>query len=131
MKLSQIFKKNLAFFRFLVVGAFASIINLLCFYILFYHLKFYETLSYSISYIVGVAVGYFFNKIWSFNYKKKSNKTLFGKYFMVYTFNLLLGMGFFELVLILSNIEELIIQAIGILITAALNYLGLKIFVFR
>ena len=50
---------------------------------------------------------------------------------MVYTFNLLLGMGFFELVLILSNIEELIIQAIVILITAALNYLGLKIFVFR
>ena len=129
--LNFFFGRNFTFFRFLIVGSLASIINLLCFYFLFYKLNVFETLSYSISYIVGVAVGYFFNKIWSFNYKKKSNKILFGKYFMVYTFNLLLGMGFFELVLILSNIEELIIQAIVILITAALNYLGLKIFVFR
>ena len=117
--------------RFLIVGAIASFINLLCFYVLFFQLKIHEILSYSISYILGVAVGYFFNKIWSFNYKKKSNKILFGKYFLVYTFNLLLGMGVFELALILSNIEELIIQAIVIFITAVLNYLGLKIFVFR
>ena len=40
-------------------------------------------------------------------------------------------MWFFELALILSNIEELFIQAIVIFITAVLNYLGLKIFVFR
>jgi len=42
-----------------------------------------------------------------------------------------MGMGVFELVLILSNIEELIIQAIVIIITAISNFLALKIYVFR
>tara|TARA_Y100000991_G_scaffold175124_1_gene137072 strand:- start:12852 stop:13229 length:378 start_codon:yes stop_codon:yes gene_type:complete len=119
------------FLRFLVVGAFASIINLLCFYILFYQLNIHETLSYSISYVLGVVIGYLLNKKWSFNYKNKDNKNLFTKYFLVYTFNLFLGMGFFELIFILYNIEEIAIQFIIIIITAISNFLGLKIFVFR
>lgn len=125
------YKKNQTFIRFIIVGALASIINLLCFYILFYKLNIFEILSYTISYIVGVATGYFFNKKWSFNYKTNSNKALFLKYLLVYIFNLFLGMGFFELIIILTNIEEIITQAIVIIITAASNFLGLKIFVFR
>tara|TARA_B110001450_G_scaffold138776_1_gene130058 strand:- start:2467 stop:2865 length:399 start_codon:yes stop_codon:yes gene_type:complete len=125
------YKNNLTFLRFLIVGAFASIINLLCFYILFYKLNLFEITSYSISYIVGVATGYFFNKKWSFNYKKNSNKSLFYKYLLVYTFNLFIGMVFFELVLILYNIKEFLIQSIVIIITAISNFYGLKIFVFR
>ena len=88
-------------------------------------------MSYSISYVVGVAIGYYFNKKWSFNYKKKSNKALFFKYLLVYTLNLFLGMGFFELVLILLDIEEILVQTIVIIITANLNFLGLKKLVFR
>ena len=125
------YKKNLTFLRFLIVGAFASIINLLCFYILFYKFNIFETLAYSTSYIMGVALGYFFNKRWSFNYKNSSNKDLFSKYLVVYTFNLFLGMGFFELLLKTSNIEEIFIQSVVIIITAISNYLGLKIFVFK
>ena len=125
------YKKNQTFIRFIIVGALASIINLLCFYILFYKLNIFEILSFTISYIVGVATGYFFNKKWSFNYKNSSNKSLFSKYLLVYTFNLFIGMGIFELILILSNVEEIIIQVIVIIITAVSNFLGLKTFVFR
>lgn len=125
------YKNNQTFLRFLIVGVFASIINLLCFYILFYKLNIFETLSYSISYIVGVATGYFFNKKWSFNYKNNTNKSLFSKYLLVYTFNLFIGMGIFELVLILSSIEELLVQFIVIIITAISNFFGIKIFVFK
>jgi len=125
------YKKNLTFLRFLIVGAFASIINLLCFFILFYKLNVFDTMSYSISYVVGVAIGYYFNKKWSFNYKNKSNKALFFKYLLVYTLNLFLGMGSFELVLILLDIEEILVQTIVIIITANLNFLGLKKLVFR
>ena len=132
MKIAQNFyEKNLSFLRFLVVGAFASIINLLCFFILFYQLNIYETLSYSISYVLGVIIGYLFNKKWSFNYKNKSNKALFFKYLLVYALNLFLGMGSFELVLILLDIEEILVQTIVIIITANLNFLGLKKLVFR
>ena len=67
----------------------------------------------------------------SFNYKKESNKALFSKYLIVYTFNLFVGMGIFELVLIMSNIEELLVQAIVIIITAVSNFIGLRKFVFR
>ena len=88
-------------------------------------------MSYSISYVVGVAIGYYCNKKWSFNYKNKSNKALFFKYLLVYTLNLFLGMGFFELVLILLDIEEILVQTIVIIITANLNFLGLKKLVFR
>ena len=129
--LNFFFGRNFTFFRFLIVGSLASIINLLCFYFLFYKLNVFEILSYSISYITGVFIGYIFNKRWSFNYKNESNKALFSKYLLVYTFNLFMGMGVFELVLILSNIEELIIQAIVIIITAISNFLALKIYVFR
>lgn len=129
--LNFFFGRNFTFFRFLIVGSLASIINLLCFYFLFYKLNVFEILSYSISYIIGVFIGYIFNKRWSFNYKNESNKALFSKYLLVYTFNLFMGMGVFELVLILSNIEELIIQAIVIIITAISNFLALKIYVFR
>ena len=129
--LKEKFERNFIFFRFLIVGLFASIVNLLCFYILFYKLNVYETLSYSISYIIGVVIGYIFNKRWSFNYKKESNKVLFYKYLIVYTFNLFVGMGIFELVLIMSNIEEILVQAIVIIITAVSNFTGLKIFVFK
>ena len=129
--LNFFFERNFPFFRFLTVGLFASIINLLCFYFLFYKLNFYETLSYSISYVLGVFIGYIFNKRWSFNYKKESNKALFSKYLIVYTFNLFVGMGIFELVLIMSNIEELLVQAIVIIITAVSNFIGLRKFVFR
>jgi len=129
--LQNFFFKNLSFFRFLVVGVFASIINFLCFCILFYQLNIYDTLSYSISYVLGVVIGYVFNKKWAFNYKNNDNKTLFTKYFLVYTFNLFLGMGVFKLVLIMSNIEEMIIQPIVIIITAVFNFLGLKTLVFR
>jgi len=125
------FERNFTFFRFLIVGLFASIINLLCFYILFYKLNVYETLSYSISYVLGVVIGFIFNKRWSFNFKKESNKALFSKYLIVYTFNLFVGMGIFELVLIMSNIEELLVQAIVIIITAVSNFIGLRKFVFR
>ena len=125
------YKNNQTFLRFLIVGAFASIINLLCFYILFYKSNIFETLSYSISYIVGVATGYFFNKKWSFNYKNNTNKSLFSKYLLVYTFNLFIGMGIFELVLIFSSIEELLVQFIVIIITAISNFFGIKIFVFK
>jgi putative flippase GtrA len=125
------FERNFTFFRFLIVGLLASIINLLCFYILFYKLNVYETLSYSISYVLGVVIGFIFNKRWSFNYKKESNKALFSKYLIVYTFNLFVGMGIFELVLIISNIEELLVQAIVIIITAVSNFIGLRKFVFR
>lgn len=129
--LNFFFGRNFTFFRFVIVGSLASIINLLCFYFLFYKFNVFETLSYSISYIIGVFIGYIFNKRWSFNYKNESNKALFSKYSLVYTLNLFIGMGVFELVLILSNIEELIIQAIVIIITAISNFLALKIYVFR
>ena len=125
------FERNFIFFKFLLVGLFASIINLLCFFILFYKLNIYEALSYSISYVTGVVIGYIFNKQWSFNYKKKSNRAIFSKYLIVYTINLFVGMGVFELVLIMSNIEELLVQAIVIIITAVSNFIGLKMFVFR
>lgn len=129
--LQNYYLKNLSFLRFLVVGAFASIINFLCFCILFYQLNIYDTLSYTISYVTGVVISYLLNKKWAFNYKNNDNKTLFTKYLLVYTFNLFIGMGFFEIVLILYNIEVIIIQFIVIIITAVFNYLGLKIFVFR
>lgn len=40
-------------------------------------------------------------------------------------------MGIFELVLIMSNIEEILVQEIVIIITAVSNFTGLKIFVFK
>ena len=126
-----IFLIKKSFLRFLIVGVFSSVINLFSFYVLFYKLNIFETLSYAISYIVGVAIGYFLNKKWSFNYKNNDKKGLFSKYLLVYLINLFIGMGFFELILILTNVNELLVQFIVIIITAITNFCALKIFVFK
>lgn len=127
----SLYSKHLSFFRFLIVGVLASAVNLLCFYILFYRFYIFEIASYSVSYILGVVLGFFLNKKWSFRYESSSKKSLFIRYLLLYTFNMFLGMGCFELILTFFSIEEILIQCIVIIITAISNYFGLKILVFK
>jgi len=117
--------------KFLVVGFISSLLNLFTFYILFYYMSMNELFSYSLGYIIGVLLGFILNKRWSFNNKEKKWEKLLFKYFLVYTFNLLLGMIFFKAIDILFNVEKITTQFIVIIITAFCNFFGLKFFVFK
>lgn len=124
-------QKNIQFVKFLVVGFISSLLNLFTFCILFYYMSTNELFSYSLGYIIGILLGFKLNKKWSFKNKENKWDKLLLKYFLVYTFNLFLGMIFFKAIDILFNIEEIIIQLLAIIITAFCNFFGLNFFVFK
>ena len=131
MLIKKTLQKNIQFVKFLVVGFISSLLNLFTFYILFYCMSMNKLFSYSLGYIIGVLLGFTLNKTWSFNNKEKKWGKLLFKYFLVYTFNLFLGMICFKAIDMLFNIEEIIIQFLVIIITAFCNFFGLKFFVFK
>ena len=88
-------------------------------------------MSSTIAYLVGVFFGFLFNKNWTFNNKQKKWVLLLGKYFLVYTFNLFVGLLSFNLINQNTSLEEIVIQLLIIMITAFCNFFGLKFFVFR
>ena len=88
-------------------------------------------MSSTIAYLVGVFFGFLFNKNWTFNNKQKRWVLLLGKYFLVYTFNLFVGLLSFKFINQNTSLEEIVIQLLIIIITAFCNFFGLKFFVFR
>ena len=131
MYLEKTIHKNKEFFKFLAVGCASSLINLFVFYLIFYLLKVNELMSSTIAYLVGVFFGFLFNKNWTFNNKQKRWVLLLGKYFLVYTFNLFVGLLSFNFINQNTSLEEIVIQLLIIMITAFCNFFGLKFFVFR
>lgn len=94
-------------------------------------MSFNELFSYSLGYIIGVLFGFTLNKKWSFKNNEKKWGKLLVKYFLVYTFNLIMGMLCFKAIYLSINIEEIFIQFMVIIITSSSNFFGLKIFVFK
>ena len=131
MYLKKVVRKNKEFFKFLIIGSASSLINLFIFYLFFYLFKINEFMSSTIAYVAGVIFGFFFNKNWTFKYKQKRWLHLMGKYFLVYTFNLFVGLISFKVINENTNLEEIVVQILIIMITAFCNFFGLKFFVFR
>ena len=117
-------------FKFANVGVLSTLLNYSCFYILFSVYSLNYMLSSATGYLLGVFVGFMFNKGWAFQYKKVSAKEPL-QYIILYSFSLFLGLSFLRLLVDEFNIQPEIANIATITLTAITNFLGLRFWVFR
>ena len=79
--------------RFLVVGGLSTIVNYSSFYYLLSQMRWGYIHSASLGFLLGVLVGYYLNKAWTFGVEE-ANAFVFLKYLSVYIASLISGMTF-------------------------------------
>ena len=118
------------FFKFLVIGVLSTLVNYLCFYVLFKHYLVYYLFSSALGFVAGVFVGYGLNKTWTFQVSKSSERYLH-KYFAVYCISLLISILILKfMVSTLMFVPELA-NFVAIGVTTCTNFLGVKFLVFK
>jgi len=118
------------FSKFVIIGVFSTIINYATFYIFYEFLKFHYILSSAIGFMLGVIVGYGFNKNWAFGVKGKNCRYIY-KYYIVYTISLFLGLGFLKFLVSVLEIMPEISNFLTIGLTTCTNFIGIKFWVFK
>lgn len=116
--------------KFIIIGIFATIINYLCFYVLYNFVHINYMLSSAIGFLSGVIAGFPFNKNWTFKSNKHSMKVII-PYITVYLISLILSLILLKIQVEILNINPKIANFICICFTTVTNFLGTKIFVFR
>jgi ribonuclease H / adenosylcobalamin/alpha-ribazole phosphatase len=117
------------FFKFAIVGGVSTIFNYAFFYLLLKYLEVNYLVSSGSGYILGVFIGFYLNKFFTFESKSLKYGVELIKYFLVYGISLgislfiLKGLVFFGLNILIANI-----LIIGL--TTIINYFGSKYFVF-
>ena len=116
--------------RFAVVGLLSSAINYGIFYLLFTHFNVNYSASTAIGFMTGVLAGFLFNKAWTFSESDESKKFIL-PYFLVYLFSLGASLLFMKLAVEVFHIDARIANFLSIGFTTVLNFLGIKILVFK
>ena len=109
--------------RFLIGGASNTVITYIIYLILLQFISY--KLSYSITYILGIALGYLINAIWVFQ-RKPSKKTAL-IYPFIYIFQYLLGIGLLIALVERLSIDQRLAPVIVILITLPLMFLMTRV----
>lgn len=118
------------FGKFIIVGAFSTIVNYGIFYLMFNFLHVHYLVASGTGYISGVLFGFYFNKSWSFNFYRQSKIALL-KYVSVYFFSLIVSIFFLNILVEFFLLDERIANILVIGLTTCLNFLCIKFFVFK
>jgi len=114
---------------FAAVGGISTIINYALFLVLLSAGTYY-TLASACGYILGVFVGFFLNRNYTFVTAKGRHRTYIIRYLLVYAASLLMGLAFLE-GLVMVGVPVLVANVLNIALTTATNFGGLKLFVFE
>ncbi len=134
---SLLFTKNSLFrqfFKFCVVGAIGTIINLVVLYSLVEWLSVWYILAASIAFGVASTSNYILNKIWTFHYKTTSTSGVFDSYVKFLSVSIIgLAINLIILYLLVEyfHIWYIFSQIIAIGVTSIWNYSGSKIWAFH
>ncbi len=111
------------------VGGFSAVAADYLFYRLFQHIGMEIWASKALSYIIGAAIGFVINKLWTFNSKKFKTSEII-KYVILYAVSAGINAAVNGLVIWLFDIKLLaFLAATGV--STVINFLGQKFFVFR
>lgn len=116
--------------KFLITGGVCTLLNYLVFYILLTLLGVNYLFSSAIGYISGVSLGYYMNKLWTFNVKYDS-LLLKVKYLAVYLINMLIGLGLLKMLKEIIHIDPRFGNILSIGYTTVANFIGIKFLVFK
>lgn len=116
--------------KFIVIGIISTILNYTSFFIFYKYFKIYYLLSSTLGFILGLVIGFYFNKQWTFEYKG-NNKNIFIKYLTLYLISLIISQIFLYTLVSYLYIIPLIGNIFCICISTAINFIGLRMYIFR
>lgn len=119
-----------SFFRFLQVGLFSNIVNIVVYIFLYKILNIQLFISSVIGYIFGLIISFHFGRTWVFYNNNEANIRNVFLFLLVY---LIGGLGMAWIITFLTksfNINYIISWFFGAIYAVLNNYLGLKIYVF-
>jgi putative flippase GtrA len=114
--------------RFILVGVVNVCISLLIFSLLIFFNYSYG-MALLISYLVGVLIGFIFNKSWVF--KSTASNIIFLKYFACYSVTYFLNLQALNALVLNNILDPIKAQVILVSIFAFINFYLIKSFVFR
>jgi putative flippase GtrA len=117
-------------YKFALVGGISTLINYGTFYFFFKILGWNYLLSSSLGYLLGVVLGFIFNKRWTFRSKSKLKREMVS-YFILYTCTLFLSMLVLKLQVEILKVQPLLANLFTIILTTIINFIGTKFFVFK
>ena len=117
--------------RFTIVGAISTIVNYVCFILLYKVFQFHYILSSSIGYVIGLLLGYSINKNWTF-----INKVVIGKsYIFQYSSAQIVALIFCQALLFFLveflGIDPLLANVIALAFATVVSFLLIDICVFK
>ena len=119
---------NNNFNKFIIIWLLSTIINYLFFYILI-QIWFIYLISSWTWYIIWLLLWYILNSI--YNFKKKINRVMLIRYFIVYFINLIIQIGLLYIIVEYLWINVYIGNFLVLIYTTIWNYLWIKYFTFR
>ena len=134
MKINKFIDKT--FLRFIIVGVINTLFGTTLMFVLYNVFNCSYWVSSASNYFFGSILSYFLNKYFTFNYKKKSKKTIICFVFNI-TLCYLIAYGFAKPVVVMilhncaNNVQENIAMIAGMGIFVILNYIGQRTFVFK
>jgi putative flippase GtrA len=128
---SRIYKLKDRFLKFLFVGGLFTILNYAIFYILFRFFGVHYIIASAIGYITGLVLGYFVNKLWTYQVSKDSEESYAFMYLLVYMVSLAAGSFFLKVLVDYLHINELISNIFSIGLSTIMNFLGTNFLVFK
>lgn len=117
--LLNIYRKNMVFVRFCMVGVTNTLLSLIVYYLLLKAGVYYLYASIT-GYVCGILNGYILSSL--FVFRKGCNVLRLGKFVAVYGSALLLNTGIMYILVDIIKIHELLAQAITILLILLYNY---------
>ena len=120
--------------RYLVFGALATLVNIVCYDICYYLLSINNGISNSIAWVVGAIFAYFTNKMCVFNSKTNGFKEVFREAISFFAFRLI-TFGFDQAIM-LYTVDKLmwhagLMKVISNIIVIILNFVFSKLIIFK
>lgn len=119
------------FFKYCVVGAIGTFLDLTSLYIFVEYLNLTVLLGATFSFLIAVINNFLLNKFWTFQSNSKNYKKLFIKFLIVSTIGLGLTLSFMYLLADMIGIWYMFAKVITSFIVLIWNFLGNKLWTFR
>jgi len=117
--------------KFIVVGLGSTMVNYTIFFVFFKILSFYYLLASGAGFLTGLFFSYTFNRLWTFESQNEKKFREFILYASVCLVSLAVSLLALEFQVAFLHIDPLLANIVSIGISAVLNFIGLKIFVFK
>ena len=131
MTFKNLYRDFRQFFRYAIVGASGTFLDLGSLFIFVEYVKLPLLLAATFSFILAVVNNFLLNKLWTFKYPSKNYRKLFIKFLIVSLVGLGLTLSLMHLLVNIFMIWYMISKAITSLVVLTWNFLGNKLWTFK